>query len=352
MYKEIYTRNVYSEKKEINMHLLKAIILLIVGFVLLIKGADFFVEGSSAVAKRLRIPSMIIGMTIIAMGTSLPECAVSVTASITGNNSLAISNAIGSNIFNLLVVCGVCTMFVPLAVQKSTLQKEFPLSIFCAGLLLLLGYLGMTLGRIDGILFLIIFAGYLLWMIHSARTARRETEPGAPSSSQESRTSLSDEEIEQVASNINLLPAWKCLIFILGGMIAIKYGGDFVVDGASTIASSLGLSQTLIGLTIIAMGTSLPELVTSIVAARKDEVDMALGNVIGSNIFNILLVLGVAAAISPVGFALENMIDIAFLILISVITLVFAWTSKEINRKEGIVMLALYAAYMVYICIR
>lgn len=334
------------------MLLLKSIIILIVGFVLLIKGADFFVEGSSAVAKRLRIPSMIIGMTIVAMGTSLPECAVSVTASLTGNNTLAISNAIGSNIFNLLVVCGVCSLFVPLAVQKSTLQKEFPLSIFCAGLLLLLGYLGMTLGHIDGIILIIIFAGYLLWMIQSARNARNQTFADEDSDTAESKTSLSAEEIEQVASNINLLPAWKCIIFILGGMIAIKYGGDFVVNGASAIASSLGLSQTLIGLTIIAMGTSLPELVTSIVAAKKDEVDMAVGNVIGSNIFNILLVLGVAAAISPVGFIMENMIDIAFLILISVITLVFAWTSKEINRKEGIIMLLLYAVYMVYICMR
>lgn len=334
------------------MLLLKSIIILIVGFVLLIKGADFFVEGSSAVAKRLRIPSMIIGMTIVAMGTSLPECAVSVTASLTGNNTLAISNAIGSNIFNLLVVCGVCSLFVPLAVQKSTLQKEFPLSIFCAGLLLLLGYLGMTLGHIDGIILIIIFAGYLLWMIQSARNARNQTFADEDSDTAGSRTSLSAEEIEQVASNINLLPAWKCIIFILGGMIAIKYGGDFVVNGASAIASSLGLSQTLIGLTIIAMGTSLPELVTSIVAAKKDEVDMAVGNVIGSNIFNILLVLGVAAAISPVGFIIENMIDIAFLILISVITLVFAWTSKEINRKEGIIMLLLYAVYMVYICMR
>ena len=334
------------------MLLLKSIIILIVGFVLLIKGADFFVEGSSAVAKRLRIPSMIIGMTIVAMGTSLPECAVSVTASLTGNNTLAISNAIGSNIFNLLVVCGVCSLFVPLAVQKSTLQKEFPLSIFCAGLLLLLGYLGMTLGHIDGIILIIIFEGYLLWMIQSARNARNQTFADEDSDTAGSRTSLSAEEIEQVASNINLLPAWKCIIFILGGMIAIKYGGDFVVNGASAIASSLGLSQTLIGLTIIAMGTSLPELVTSIVAAKKDEVDMAVGNVIGSNIFNILLVLGVAAAISPVGFIMENMIDIAFLILISVITLVFAWTSKEINRKEGIIMLLLYAVYMVYICMR
>ena len=328
------------------MLLFKSFTILIIGFVLLIKGADFFVEGSSAVAKRLRIPSMIIGMTIVAMGTSLPECAVSVTASLTGNNSLAISNAVGSNIFNLLVVCGVCSLFVPLAVQKSTLQKEFPLSIFCAGLLLLLGYLGMTLGRIDGIIFLIIFAGYLLWMIRSAKRARHNITSADSSSAQKVRSSLSEEEIEQVASHINLLPLWKCLIFILGGMIAIKYGGP------STIASSLGLSQTLIGLTIIAMGTSLPELVTSIVAARKDEVDMALGNVIGSNIFNILLVLGVASAISPVGFALENIIDIAFLIIISAITLVFAWTSKEINRKEGIIMLVLYAAYMVYICMR
>ena len=334
------------------MLLFKSFTILIIGFVLLIKGADFFVEGSSAVAKRLRIPSMIIGMTIVAMGTSLPECAVSVTASLTGNNSLAISNAVGSNIFNLLVVCGVCSLFVPLAVQKSTLQKEFPLSIFCAGLLLLLGYLGMTLGRIDGIIFLIIFAGYLLWMIRSAKRARHNITSADSSSAQKVRSSLSEKEIEEVASHINLLPLWKGLIFILGGMIAIKYGGDFVVDGASSIASSLGLSQTLIGLTIIAMGTSLPELVTSIVASRKDEVDMALGNVIGSNIFNILFVLGVAAAISPVGFALENIIDIAFLIIISAITLVFAWTSKEINRKEGIIMLVLYAAYMVYICMR
>lgn len=335
------------------MLLLKSIIILIIGFVLLIKGADFFVEGSSAVAKRLRIPSMIIGMTIVAMGTSLPECAVSVTASIAGNNTLAISNAIGSNIFNLLVVCGVCTLFVPLTVQKSTLQKEFPLSIICAGLLLILGYLGMTLGRVDGLFLLIIFAAYLLWMIQSVKKARQQSlSDNSNPGSTVSGTTLSDEEIEQVTSNINLLPVWKCIVYIAGGMIAIKYGGDFVVDGASTIASSLGLSPTLIGLTIIAMGTSLPELVTSIVAAKKDEVDMALGNVIGSNIFNILLVLGVAAVISPVGFIMENMIDIVFLIIVSCITLVFAWTSKQLNRKEGIAMLVIYAAYMVYICIR
>ena len=179
------------------MALIKSIIILIIGFALLMKGADYFVEGSSSVAKQLHVPSMIIGMTIVAMGTSLPECAVSITASVTNNNALAVSNAIGSNIFNLLVVCGVCTLFVPLAVQKSTLQKEFPLSIFCAGLLLLLGYLGMTLGRIDGILFLIIFTGYLLWMIRSVKRARRTTTPDAISSIQEERISLSEEEIPE-----------------------------------------------------------------------------------------------------------------------------------------------------------
>ena len=190
-------------------------------------------------------------------------------------------------------------------------------------------------------------------MIQSVKKARKQTCPdGNHPDNTVTNTTLSDEEIEQVTSHINLLPAWKCIVYILGGMIAIKYGGDFVVDGASTIARSLGLSQTLIGLTVIALGTSLPELATSIVAAKKDEVDMALGNVIGSNIFNILLVLGVAAVISPVGFITENIIDIIILIIVSCITLVFAWTSKQLNRREGIAMLIIYAAYMVYICMR
>ena len=204
------------------MLLFKSFTILIIGFVLLIKGADFFVEGSSAVAKRLRIPSMIIGMTIVAMGTSLPECAVSVTASLTGNNSLAISNAVGSNIFNLLVVCGVCSLFVPLAVQKSTLQKEFPLSIFCAGLLLLLGYLGMTLGRIDGIIFLIIFAGYLLWMIRSAKRARHNITSADSSSAQKARSSLSEKEIEEVASHINLLLIYKCRVSVPNSQLGLN----------------------------------------------------------------------------------------------------------------------------------
>ena len=304
--------------------------LLVVGFVLLIKGADFFVEGSSSVAKMLKVPSIIIGLTIVAMGTSLPECAVSITASLTNNNALAVSNVVGSNIFNLMVVCGFCALFNPLAVDKSTLKKEFPFSMLCAILLLVLGYIGMVLGRCDGIILLVLFVGFIIWMVRSALKAR---------------AAASDEEYE-------VLPVWKCIVFIIGGIIAIKFGGDFVVNGASTIASKMGLSQNLIGLTIVACGTSLPELVTSVVAARKNELDMALGNVIGSNIFNILFVLGIAASISPMGFIMENVIDIAILTVFSLIVWIFAWTKHKIDKKEGIAMLIMYAVYLVYICVR
>lgn len=310
--------------------MLWSVVLLVVGFVLLIKGADFFVEGSSSVAKMLKVPSIIIGLTIVAMGTSLPECAVSMTASMTNNNALAVSNAVGSNIFNLMVVCGFCALFNPLAVEKSTLKKEFPFSMICAILLLVCGYIAMELGRVDGLILLVVFVCFLVWMVKSALKAR---------------ANAGDEEYE-------VLPVWKCIVFIVGGIIAIKFGGDFVVDGASTIAAKMGLSQNLIGLTIVACGTSLPELVTSVVAARKNELDMALGNVIGSNIFNILFVLGIAASISPIAFITENIIDIAILIAMSVLVWIFAWTKQKLDKTEGVVMLLLYAVYLVYICVR
>lgn len=307
-----------------------SVVLLVIGFVLLIKGADFFVEGSSSVAKMLKVPSIIIGLTIVAMGTSLPECAVSLTASMTNNNALAVSNAVGSNIFNLMVVCGFCALFNPLAVSKDTLKKEFPFSIICAILLLAGGYIGMEIGQVDGLILLAIFICFLVWMVKSALKAR---------------ANAGDEEYE-------VLPVWKCIIFIIGGIVAIKFGGDFVVNGASTIAAKMGLSQNLIGLTIVACGTSLPELVTSVVAARKNELDMALGNVIGSNIFNILFVLGISAAISPVAFIMENVIDIVILIVMSLVVWVFGWTKQKLTKTEGIIMLVMYAVYLVYICIR
>ncbi len=303
-------------------------VLLVVGFVLLIKGADFFVEGSSSVAKMLRIPSMIIGMTIVAMGTSLPECSVSVSASLAQKNELAISNAIGSNIFNLMVVCGFCTLFCPLAVQASTLKKEFPFSVLVAIMLLGFGSTSMLVGHTEGIILLVVFAAFIFWMVQSALKARN--------------VSIENEEYE-------ILPIWKCLLFIVGGMIAIAYGGNLVIDAASKIASNFGMSDNLIGLTIVACGTSLPELVTSIVAARKNEVDMALGNVIGSNIFNILFVLGIAAAISPITFIQENVVDIVVLVAMSLLVWAFAWSKKTLVRWEGVCMLLIYAGYLGYI---
>lgn len=316
------------------MKMLLAVGELIIGFVLLIKGADFFVEGSSSVAKKLRVPSIIIGLTIVAMGTSLPECAVSVTASLDGSNELAVSNVVGSNFFNLLVVCGFCALFCPLVVQKTTLKKEFPFSNACAILLLVLGFFGMTLGHLDGILLLVIFSVYLVMMVLGALKARK--------------ASVDVEE----GDKIKVLPTWQCILYIIGGAVAIKFGGDFVVNGASFIAAKFGLSQNLIGLTIVACGTSLPELVTSAVAAKKNEVDMAMGNVIGSNIFNVLLVLGIASAISPIAFNMENVVDIIVLIVMSLVVWAFAWSKEKIERREGVIMLLAYAVYLVYICMR
>lgn len=318
-----------------NPSLIFSFLLLIVGFVLLIKGADFFVEGSASIARMLRIPSLIIGMTIVAMGTSLPECSVSVNASLTGENSLAVSNVVGSNIFNLMVVCGVCALFSPLAISAATLKRDFPFSVICALGLLGLGYLGMVLGRGDGIIFLIVFVLFLLAMIKSAMKARAE-----------------GKKVEIEGEDTKIIPVWKSILFIILGAAAIAFGGDLVVQSASDIALAFGMTPTLVGLTICAIGTSLPELVTSIVAAKKNQVDMALGNVIGSNIFNILFVLGIGATISPIAFITENMIDIVVLIVMSLIVFVFTWTKKCINRLEGACMVLMYIVYWVYICIR
>lgn len=312
-----------------------AIVFLIVGFVLLIKGADSFVDGSSSIAKRFHVPSIIIGLTIVAMGTSLPETAVSVTASVSNNNALAISNAVGSNIFNLMMVIGVCALLTPVAVQRDVVRRDIPFSVFCAILLLVLGYLGnMTLGHLDGALMIVLFAGFIFYMIFKALSA--------------SKTGDASEEAEDV----KIMSVPRSLIYIVLGGVGIALGGDVVVKSASNIAVTFGMSQTLVGLTIVSVGTSLPELVTSIVAARKNEIDMALGNAIGSNVFNILMVLGIASAISPIAFLTENIIDIGVLLGFSLLVWLFAATKKRIDKLEGLIMAALYVAYVVYACIR
>lgn len=321
--------------------ILKAVFVLIIGFILLIKGADFFVEGASSVAKMLKVPSLIIGMTIVAMGTSLPETSVSIAASMNNQNTLAVSNVVGSNIFNLMVVLGVCAVITELKVSKDVLKRDYPFSVLCAILLLVAGVIGMTLGRMDGIIFLVIFAVFIFYLIKSALDARKSGE-----------ISEKEREMNEEMEEMQDLPVWKCILYIIGGAIAIKYGGDWVVDSASVIATSFGISATLVGLTICSVGTSLPELVTSIVAARKNELDMAVGNVVGSNVFNILMVLGIAATVSPIAFLTENIIDIVVLLVFSLITWVLCVTQKKLSKKEGILMLVLYTIYLVYICIR
>ncbi|RHV64814.1 calcium/sodium antiporter [Roseburia sp. OM02-15] len=310
-----------------------AIIGVIIGFVLLVKGADFFVEGSGSVAKKFNIPVFIIGMTIVAMGTSAPECAVSISASLRGINGMAISNVIGSNIFNLLVVCGVCALFQPLVIKKETLKKEFPFSVLVAVIIGVMGLAGMMVGHMDGIILVVIFALFLYWMVRSAKKSMQAGE---------------DVEAEEIKD----LPIWKCLVFIGGGLVAIVIGGQMVVNCSETIARGFGLSETLIGLTICSIGTSLPELVTSVVAARKNQAGMALGNVIGSNIFNILLVGGLASAISPIAVNMNNLIDIVILVAVSLYIMILVWKKQLLTRAGGVSMLAIYAAYMVYICVR
>ena len=294
-------------------------ILLIAGFVLLIKGADFFVEGSSSVARLLRIPTIIIGLTIVAFGTS---------------NDIAVGNVIGSNIFNLLVVIGACGVVAPLAVDKKILYGDYLFGIMVTAVMLALFIRDRVLSRVDGCLLLAIFGYFLFQMIRNTLASRAAG--GTPS-------------VEEVSKPQNPV---KSVIFIAGGLSAIVWGGDLVVNNASLIAASFGLSETLIGLTVVAFGTSLPELVTSVVASKKGENSLALGNVIGSNIFNILMVLALSAAISPMKVDPLSVFDAVFLIVSSCLVWYFAKTKGVISRAEGVMMLLLYGIYTVYIIVR
>ena len=323
------------------------LLMILIGLICIVLGSDFVVDGATEIAKVIGISERIIGLTIVAMGTSLPETAVSVTASLVHNNELAVSNVVGSNIFNLMFVIGVCAIMTPIMVQKDTIARDIPLSVICALLLLGLGYLawgdahGMTLGHLDGAIFLGAFAGYIFYMIRTAMKARAEGKK------------VEIEAVEELEDGeLKLLSYPKSILCIVGGAVAIAFGGDMTVDAASRIAIDLGMSQTLVGLTIVSIGTSLPELVTSVVAARKNEVDMAVGNAVGSNIFNILMVLGIASAISPVSLISENVIDILVLVGFSVVVWFFARSDRKITRNEGIAMVAMYLIYTAYIIMR
>ena len=301
-------------------------VLLVVGFVLLIKGADFFVEASSSIAKPLRVPSIIIGLTIVAFGTSMPELAVSTTASLAGNNEIAVGNVIGSNIFNLLVVLGACGAIRPFAVQ---LRWDYAASVGVAAALFFMIVGDHFVSRTEAIILLMLFAVFVAMTVRDALTNRIEEE----------------EEYKSITP-------LRCAIYIVGGLTAIVCGGDLVVECAKEIALALGMSQTLVGLTVVALGTSLPELVTSVVASRKGENGLALGNVIGSNIFNILMVLGASAAVKPVPVNGLAVVDAACLIVFSLITWLLCRSKLRISRMEGLIMLGMYTVYLIYICIR
>ncbi|WP_026834522.1 calcium/sodium antiporter [Eubacterium xylanophilum] len=315
------------------LELLKSIGILLLGFVFLIKGADIFVEGSSNVAKMMKIPSLIIGLTIVSLGTSLPELAVSISASLEGKNSLAISNITGSNIFNLLVVCGFAAILVPLKVSEESIKRDIPICIGTAVLLAVLGAIGWEVGRVDGIILLVLAVVFIIMMIRSAQKARKN--------------SGDDDD-----GNTPTRPLWLSLIFIIVGVAGVKFGGDFVVSSATTIALTFGMSETLVGLTICAIGTSLPELVTSAVAAKKDEVDMAIGNAVGSCIFNILLIIGISSTISPLTFQRDNLFDLILLAIVSIFMFIFSATKRTLERKEGIILVVFYIIFAVYIIVR
>ena len=302
-------------------------LLLIIGFVLLIKGADFFVDGSSSLARFLKIPSVIIGLTIVAMGTSAPEASVSINAALAGNNDIAVSNVIGSNIFNGLVVVGICAFISAFKTNKDILKRDMPVNILIT-LILCIMIADGKLNRIEGFLLLAGMIFYILNMIHAALKKRNE------------------------CSEEQNIPLYKALIFIIGGLTAVILGGNLVVNNASQIAVSFGVSQNFIGLTIVAIGTSLPELVTSIVATRKGDSALALGNAIGSNIFNILFILGISAVISPLHILSESMIDCIILLISGVLLIIFAFTKKSMSRTEGIICVLAYVGYTAYLFIR
>ena len=302
-------------------------VLLVVGFILLIKGADFFVEGSSSLAQILKVPSVVIGLTIVAMGTSAPEASVSINAALAGSNDIAISNVVGSNIFNGLVVVGVCAFLSAFKTNRDILKRDMPLNIIVTAILCIM-LLDRHINHIEGIILLISMAVYIAVMVISA-LKNRET-----------------------ADECKILSLPKSLIFIIGGLIAVIFGGTLVVDNACLIAKDFGVSENFIGLTIIAIGTSLPELVTSITATRKGDSGLALGNAIGSNLFNILFILGMSATICPLNVLSESIIDCIILLVSAVILYVFARTKKTMNRWEGIVCVFLYVGYTAYLLIR
>lgn len=308
------------------IEILKSVILLVIGFAMLVKGADWFVDGAAGIAARFGIPQLVIGLTIVAMGTSAPEAAVSINAALKGNAGITIGNVLGSNILNILIILGLTALVRPIAVKNSTVKYEIPFTIGVSVLLLVLGMSGNVIGFREGLALWAAFVIYLIYLFRMARQGENEEEDMAKRS----------------------LPMQ--ILGLVIGMGLIIWGSDVSVDSASQIARIFGMTERFIGLTIVALGTSLPELVTSVMAARKGNADIAVGNIVGSNIFNILFVVGCTVMIIPVAFAENFFIDGIIAILSAVLLWFFVFVNKRLDRREGAVMLLAYLVYFIYLC--
>lgn len=308
------------------MEILWQVILLAAGFVMLVKGADWFVEGAAGVAEKFGIPQLVVGLTIVAMGTSAPEAAVSITAALKGNAAITIGNVVGSNILNVLIILGITSAIVAIAVAHSTVKIEIPYMIIITLLLLALGYTGNKITFWEGVILWGAFLLYLGYLFYMAKKNKEETE----------------EDNEE-------RPVWQLLLLTVIGLVLVVWGSDVTVDAATAIAKAAGMSQRFIGLTIVALGTSLPELFTSVSAALKGKADIAIGNIVGSNIFNILFVVGTTALITPVIFEPGFVIDTLIAAAAGILLWLCVFRDKKLGRAGGAIMLAGYAAYFIYL---
>lgn len=306
------------------MNIIIQLLILVVGFIMLVKGADWFVEGASGLARKLGIPQLVVGLTIVAMGTSAPEAAVSITAALKGNASISIGNVLGSNILNVLIILGITAVIIPVAIQKSTFKIEIPYMILISIVMLLMGRTGGTISRFEGVILWFLFVIYMVYLFILAKKGKSE-----------------NTEVTK--------PIWLLLVSMIIGGIIVVLGSNLTVDSATEIAKIIGISERFIGLTIVALGTSLPELVTSVTAARKGNADIAIGNIVGSNVFNILFVIGTSALIIPVpydpGFIFDGIVAVASGILLWIAV----FRKLELGRVWGIIMLACYGLYFFYI---
>ena len=306
------------------------LLLLALGFVLLVKGADWFVEGASGIADKFGIPQLVIGLTIVAMGTSAPETAVSITAALKGNAGIAVGNVVGSNILNVLIILGISSVITSIAVAKTTVRYEIPIMLAITLLMLVFGANGGTICLWEGIVLLLCFAGYLAYMFVMVKKGEMQAE-----------------EVETGKK-----PLWKMILGAVVGLGLIILGSDVTVDAATALAKIFGMSEKFIGLTVVALGTSLPELFTSVIAARKGKADIAIGNIVGSNIFNILFVIGTSSLIIPIIFEMSFVIDCLVAFAAGLVLWLCVCRKKKLSRLDGILMLACYAAYFVYLILK